>query len=61
MATKQEVADAIAAEKAQVQSALDAQNAKIKELEDRIAAGGAVTAADLDDLKAAVEGIYTPT
>lgn len=60
MATKQEVSDAIAAEKAQVQAALSAQDAKIAELQARLDAGGAVTAADLDELKAAVEAIYTP-
>lgn len=60
MATKDEVIAAVAAEKAEVQTALAAQDAKIQALQDQINAGGTVTAADLDDVKAAVEGIYNP-
>lgn len=53
MATKQEVLDAIAQEKAQVAEA-------IKALEDKIASGAQITPADLDDIKNAVGGIYEP-
>lgn len=60
MATKEEVAAAIAAEKKQVQDALAAQDEKIAELQAKIDAGGTVTAADLDDLKKQVEDIYNP-
>lgn len=60
MATKEEVKEAIAAEKKQVQDALAAQDAKIEELQAKIDAGGAITSADLDEIKGAVEGIYTP-
>jgi phage shock protein A len=60
MATKQEVLDAIAAEKAQVTEGLDSLNTQIQELKDQIAAGNAVTEADLDDIAAAVNEIFIP-
>lgn len=60
MSTKQDVLDAVAAEKAEVQAALAAQDAKIAELQAKVDAGGTVTSADLDDIKQAVQGIFTP-
>lgn len=60
MATKQEVLDAIAAEKAQVTAGLEALNVQIQELKDQIAAGNAVTVADLDDIENAVHDIFIP-
>lgn len=51
MATKAEVLDAIAAEKAEVVAALQV-------LQDKIDAGGAVSSADLDEIKTAVTGIH---
>ena len=57
MATKQEVLDAVQAEAAEVAAKVTALQAKIDEL---IAGGaGAVTAADLDEIKAAVQAIFT--
>ncbi len=61
MATKQEVLDAIAEEKAQVTAALNDLNKQIQDLKDVISAGGAVTAADLDDIQNAVHDIFVPT
>lgn len=60
MATKQDVLNAIAAEKAQVLEGLDALNDQIQALKDQIEAGNAVTAADLDDIAAAVNDIFIP-
>lgn len=54
MATKQEVLDAIEAEKNEVLS-------EIQKLKDQIANGSPVTAADLDDIVNAVKGIVVPT
>lgn len=57
----------IVAEKAEVQGKLDVATAKVKELEATVAAGGTVTAADLDTLalsltevSASVKGISEP-
>jgi len=58
MATKEEVLAAIAAEKEQVMVALEAFAGQIQELKDQIEAGKAVTAADLDEVEAAVVDIY---
>jgi len=60
MATKQEVLDAIAAEKQQVADGLEALNQKIVDLQTQIANGTAVTAADLDEISAAVNDIFVP-
>ena len=60
MATKQDVLDAIAAEKAQVLDALEALNVQIQTLKDLLEAGTAVTAADLDDIASAVNDIFVP-
>lgn len=60
MATKQEVLDAVAAEHAQVSAAIDDLSTQIQDLKDQIAAGGTVTAADLDDILSAVAGIFSP-
>ena len=60
MATKQDVLDAIAAEKAQVAEGLESLNNQIQELKDQIEAGTAVTAEDLDEIAAAVNDIFIP-
>lgn len=60
MATKQEVLDAIAEEKAQIIAKLDELNAQIQALQDQINAGTPVTAADLDEIKGAVNDIFVP-
>ena len=60
MATKQEVLDAIAAEKEQVLTAITDFNAQIQALKDQIAAGTAVTEADLDEIANAVNDIFVP-
>lgn len=59
MATKQEVIDAIAAEKAEVQAKLDALGTEIQSLKDQIAAGSPVTPADLDEIVSLVHDIFT--
>jgi len=60
MATKQQVLDAIAAEKAQVTDGLTALNNQIEALKAQIAAGNAVTETDLDDILSAVNNIFIP-
>ena len=57
MATKQEVLDAVAEEGNEVAVKIAELQAKIDEL---IAAGGGATAADLEEIKVAVQGIFTP-
>lgn len=59
MATLQEVKDAVAAEAAEVTAKVNELLAEIQRLNDLIAAGGGVTAGDLDALKASVEAIFT--
>lgn len=61
MATKQEVLDAIAAEKSQVLQAVTDLNAQIQALKDQIEQGQAVTPADLDEIAAAVNDIFVPS
>ena len=60
MDAKTVILQAIADEKAQVQSGIDALNVKIQALQDQIASGSVVTAADLDEIKTAVQDIFTP-
>lgn len=60
MATKQEVLDAIAAEKLEVTTAITNLNSQIQALKDQIANGSPVTAADLDDILNSVHDIFTP-
>lgn len=60
MATKEEVLAAIQAEKDQVTAAVNSLNNQIKDLKDIIAAGGAVTPADLDEIATAVNNIFVP-
>lgn len=60
MATKQEVLDAIAEEKAQVSDALTAFGQQIQDLKDQIAAGTAITPEDLDEITNAVHDIFIP-
>ena len=56
MSTKDEVLAAVADEKAEVAVAIAELNAKIDEL---IANGTGATGADLDEIKAAIQGIFT--
>lgn len=60
VATKQQVLDAIAAEKAQVAASFTAAMQLIQELKDQIAQGQAATPADLDEIEQAVSDIFTP-
>lgn len=60
MATKQEVLDAIAAEKAEVVQSITDLNAQIQALKDQIESGSPVTSADLDEIAAAVNDIFVP-
>lgn len=55
MSTKDEVLAAVADEKVEVAVAIAELNAKIDEL---IANGTGVTGADLDEIKAAIQGIF---
>ena len=57
MATKEEVLASVAAEAAQVTDAISALETKIQEL---IAAQNGATPADLDEILAAIQAIYTP-
>ena len=57
MATKEEVLAAIAAEGVEVAEKVTALQAKIDEL---IAAGTGASAEDLEEIKLAVQGIFTP-
>ncbi len=61
MATKQEVLDAIAAEKEQVTTAVNDLSKQIQDLKDIIAGGGVVTSADLDEIANAVNNIFIPS
>jgi hypothetical protein len=58
MATKEEVLTAIADEGTEVAAKIAELQAKIDEL---IAAGTGATAADLEEIKLAVQGIFAPT
>jgi predicted nucleic acid-binding Zn-ribbon protein len=60
MGTKQELEEAIAAERAEVQGALASLKTEIQALKDQIASGSPVTPADLDNLIAAVKDISEP-
>jgi len=57
MATKDEVLAAVAAEGVEVAAKITELQTKIDEL---IAAGTGATAADLEEIKLAVQGIFTP-
>lgn len=59
MATKDEVKAAISEERAEVNARLAEQDAKILDLETKLAAGGTVTTADLEEIREAVRAIYT--
>lgn len=61
MATKQEVLEAIAAEKAEVGAKLTDLAVQIQTLKDQIAGGSPVTPADLDDIVSAVHDIFVPS
>lgn len=60
MATKEEVLAAVAEEAAEVSTRINDLSDQVQALQDQIAAGGTVSAADLDDIKAAIQGIFTP-
>lgn len=60
MATKQEVLDAIAAEKTEIVNKLTDLNQQIQDLKDQIANGTAVTPADLDEIQNAIHDIFVP-
>jgi hypothetical protein len=60
MATKAEVLQAIADEKAQVLVGIEDLNKQIQDLKDQITAGTPVTEADLDDIVNAVHDIFVP-
>ena len=60
MTTKQDILDAIANESAEVQARLDTLAAEIVVLQTNISNGVAVTEADLAEILAGVQGIYTP-
>lgn len=60
MTTKQDILDAIANESAEVTARLDALAAEIVVLQTNISNGVAVTEADLAEIMAGVQGIYTP-
>lgn len=71
MATKQEALDAVTRERQQIVDAFATANAaqdektraleaRVKELQDKIDAGEAVTAAEMAELVTAIEGIYNP-
>lgn len=59
MAQVDEVLSAIAAEKAEVAAAVDGLTAQITALQEQIAAGGAVTPEQLDQIKIAIGDIFT--
>ena len=58
MATKDEVLDAVAVEVAEVTAKIAELQTKIDDL---IATGSGASAADLEEIKLAVQGIFTPT
>lgn len=60
MATKAEVLQAIADEKAQVAAGIETLNQQIQDLKDQITNGTAVTAADLDEIVTNVHDIFIP-
>ncbi len=60
MGSVQDVKDAIAAERAEVQAKLAALVQSIDDLKAQIAAGTGITAADMDELKTEVQAISEP-
>lgn len=61
MATVQELKDAVAVEKAEVQAKLAELATEVQALKDVIAAGGNVTEAQLTEVLDAIRDIFTPT
>lgn len=59
MSVKQEILDAVAAEKAQVKAKLDAVAQQIADLQAQLASGEAITPSDLAEIKTAIDDIYT--
>jgi len=60
MGAKEQILQAIADEQAQVAAGVAALNAQIQALRDQLAAGTPITEADLEEIKNAVQNIYTP-
>lgn len=60
MASIQELKDAVANEAAEVKTRLDELQEHIEALQEQLAAGENITAADLDEVKLAIENIFTP-
>lgn len=60
MTTVAEIQEAIANEKAQVQTRLDQLASEIQALKDQLASGEIVTQEQLEALKVAVENIFNP-
>lgn len=60
MATIENVQEAIAAEKLQVTTALEALKAQVADLQAQVAAGSAATPEQLDALIVAIDAVYTP-
>lgn len=59
MDVKKEILQAIADEKAQVTEALTDLSKQIQDLKDQITTGTPVSQADLDEIKVAIQDIYT--
>jgi len=60
MGAKEQILQAIADEQAQVAAGIAALNAQIQALRDQLAAGTPITEADLEEIKNAVQNIFTP-
>jgi len=60
MGAKEQILQAIADEQAQVAAGIAALNAQIQALRDQLAAGTPITEADLEEIKDAVQNIFTP-
>jgi len=60
MGAKEQILQAIADEQAQVAAGVAALNAQIQALRDQLAAGTPITEADLEEIKNAVQNIFTP-
>ena len=60
MGAKEQILQAIADEQAQVAAGIAALNAQFQALRDQLAAGTPITEADLEEIKNAVQNIFTP-
>lgn len=61
MATVQQVKEAVTAEAAEVKTRIDDLEAQVQALKDGVGNGVEVTEAELDEILAAVQGIFTPS